>query len=181
MTTEPSEKFLSRVADEANDFAGRGRPAFQLTLWPNRSLSREGHAAVILLTALALSIPLMPFLGTATWWMLLPCPVLVLWLLCVLIERNFEDGKLTEELKIWPDLITVERIDPRRPIQRWSAQPFWTSIHLHPDGPVENYLTLRGNGREIELGAFLCPEERSELYEELGQVLNRMSASTETA
>ncbi|MCB1513056.1 MAG: DUF2244 domain-containing protein [Hyphomicrobiaceae bacterium] len=35
------------------------------------------------------------------------------------------------------------------------------------DGPVEDYLTLAAQGREVELGAFLTPEERRELDREL--------------
>ncbi|MEM8820806.1 MAG: DUF2244 domain-containing protein [Pseudomonadota bacterium] len=34
-------------------------------------------------------------------------------------------------------------------------------------GRPENYLTLKGGGREIELGAFLSPEERLSLAERL--------------
>jgi uncharacterized membrane protein len=38
---------------------------------------------------------------------------------------------------------------------------------MRQDGPVENYLTLRGAGREVEIGRFLTPEERVSLHEEL--------------
>jgi len=36
---------------------------------------------------------------------------------------------------------------------------------------VENYLTLKGGPREIELGRFLGPERRAELYAELRAAL----------
>ena len=39
---------------------------------------------------------------------------------------------------------------------------------LLDDGHVEKYLTLEGNGREIELGAFLSPWERETLHAEIG-------------
>ena len=39
-------------------------------------------------------------------------------------------------------------------------------------GLVENYLTLSGNGREIELGAFLTPEERISIKEKIDEALS---------
>ena len=44
-------------------------------------------------------------------------------------------------------------------------------LRLHEDGRIEKYLTLQGNGREIELGAFLSPWERETLHAELGAAL----------
>jgi uncharacterized membrane protein len=39
---------------------------------------------------------------------------------------------------------------------------------MHPKGgPVPNYVTLSGNGREVEIGAFLSEEERKALYDDL--------------
>ncbi|MCY4140141.1 MAG: DUF2244 domain-containing protein [Rhodobacteraceae bacterium] len=166
------------LSANGGDGACSGSPLYELTLRPNRSLTRKGHAVLILATFLAFAVMLSPFLGTAIWPVMLPFPLFVLWLMFTLIERNYLDGRLTEELRIWPDLITVDRIDPRRPNgQHWSAKPYWTTVHLYPNGPVENYLTLRGNSREIELGAFLSPQERSHLFEKLQRILSRSTAN----
>lgn len=35
------------------------------------------------------------------------------------------------------------------------------------DGPVPNYVTLKGNSREVEIGAFLSEEERKQLHRDL--------------
>ena len=45
---------------------------------------------------------------------------------------------------------------------------------LIENAPVEKYLTLAGNGREIELGAFLSPGERVELFDEISAALDRL-------
>jgi uncharacterized membrane protein len=38
-------------------------------------------------------------------------------------------------------------------------------------GPVPNYVTLTGDGREVEIGAFLSEEERISLFDELTKKL----------
>jgi len=59
-------------------------------------------------------------------------------------------------------------------VQTWRADPHWIAIKLTPKGgPVEHYLTLSGGGREVELGAFLTPDERVKLNEDLSQLLIR--------
>jgi len=41
-------------------------------------------------------------------------------------------------------------------------------VHMHETGgPVPHYVTLSGNGREVEIGAFLSEDERVELFSEL--------------
>ena len=56
----------------------------------------------------------------------------------------------------------------------WQANPHWVRVTLHKTGgPVPNYLTLRGNGREVEIGAFLAEEERLTLQHELRRALSR--------
>ena len=160
---------------ENNQKAGASSPAFcaatqrsdppvhMFTLRPHRSLSPKGFVLVIAFTAVMLCVPLFPLLGTKALWGLLPHLLLALALLWYLIQRNTFDGTLREELKIWPDQITVHRHNPRKPDQFWQSNPYWTTVHIRENPRVKNYLTLRGSGREIELGAFLTPDERLEL------------------
>jgi uncharacterized membrane protein len=81
---------------------------------------------------------------------------------------------LREELTLWPDEMRVERFEPDGRVLRWTAVPQWVSVTLHPNGArVRNYLTLRGGGREIELGAFLGADERATLRREIDAALVR--------
>ena len=149
-------------------------PILALTLWPHRSLSRKGMARVIGVAAIGLAIPVLPFLGSPVGWALLPfcaLPVLALWLF---IRRNNRDGRLTETIRLWQDEIRVDRRHPSGDVRCWQANPYWVKITLRDDGPVEQYLTLKGNGREIELGAFLSPEERIDLFHDLSKALNAL-------
>ena len=92
---------------------------------------------------------LLPFVGAALaalWWAL---------------DRNTRDRTIAEDLTLTPTEITLTRTGPRARRQTWAANPHWVRLTLHPTaGPVPHYLTLSGNGREVELGAFLTEAER---------------------
>jgi uncharacterized membrane protein len=105
---------------------------------------------------------------------MLPFLVAALALLYWALRRNTLDGRLSEEVRLWPDVITVVRREPRGRVLRWHANPFWVRAHLYEDAVVEKYLTLEGGGREIEVGAFLSPWERESLYDELSAQLRSL-------
>ncbi|TRD21737.1 DUF2244 domain-containing protein [Palleronia caenipelagi] len=169
-----------RKSDEAPGNTGAfshvgGQPYASALLWPHRSLPLPGFAAVMGITFVLIVIPTLPLLGTPVFWGLLPFVMGAVALLYVMIRRNYRDGHLHEELTIWSDRVLLVRTDPRRPQRSWECNPHWIRLSLHQDkGPVEKYLTLKGSGREVELGAFLSPEEREELYDELDHLLKRL-------
>jgi uncharacterized membrane protein len=149
-------------------------PVLVLTLWPNRSLSRRGFAWVLAIVGGGLALPLIPLWGTPAALGVLPFLLAALLALYLAIRRSYFDGRLTEVLRLWPDLMTVERREPGGRVLRWHAHPFWVQPRLRTGAHVENYLTLRGNGREIELGAFLSPEERLALHGDLMRALGAL-------
>ncbi|RMD94131.1 MAG: DUF2244 domain-containing protein [Alphaproteobacteria bacterium] len=158
----------------ASSRQGGARPLAHLVLWPHRSLPRKGFAWFIIGTFLLLCVPLLAVLGTVILWGLLPFVMGTLALLWYFLERSYTDAKLREDLWIWPDRVELVRSNPRGPRQEWTANPHWVKVELHRQGgPVPSYLTLRGGGREVELGAFLTPEERETLYGEILAELER--------
>ena len=143
-------------------------PLAHLRLWPHRSLPRRGMAWFVGVTAGMLALPLLVMLGTPVLWALLPFIAAVLAGLWLALQRNYRDGTVCEDLRLWPGLVRIDRQDPRRPTRVWQANPHWVRLTLHAQGgPVENYLTLHGAGRQVELGAFLSPEERQDLFADL--------------
>lgn len=155
----------------------RDDPALlDLTIWPNRSLSRRGFAWVLGIVGVGLALPIIALLGTSLALGLIPFSLTALLALYVALRRNYADGRLTERIRIWPDLVTVERREPRGAVRRWHANPHWVRLSLRDDGPVEHYLTLTGGGREVELGAFLSPEERESLKADLDLAFARARA-----
>lgn len=140
-------------------------PTTLLRLWPYRSLPKTGFVWFIGATAILLTLPLISQLGTPGLWVLLPFLLAAITGIWVALQHSYCTGAISEELTLTRDLITLHRHTPRRPDQSWQANPHWVRTALHPTGgPVPQYLTLSGNGREVELGAFLTPEERKELH-----------------
>ena len=140
-----------------------GETILSLTIWPHRSCSKKTFHVVILLIAFVLLIPPLLFLELKFAVAILPFSLVSVSLLYLFCERSFQDSKLSETLKIFPERIVLHRSEPTGEIKTWSANPFWIRVCLHKKGPVENYLTLRGNGKEVEVGSFLTPMERKDL------------------
>ncbi len=148
-----------------------------LTAWPHRSLPRKGFAIFIGATWAMLMVPALTALGSKVLWVLLPFLVGTLGLIWFFLERTYRSGQQYEELRLTRDLANLTRHDPGKPDRSWQANPHWVELDMIPTkGPVENYLTLRGAGRTVELGAFLTAEERHALYDELRAILNGLRA-----
>ena len=145
-------------------------------VYPHKSMTPEGFGWFIGLTAAFLAIPLLGLIGTIVVWGLLPFLLLALWAVWTGIRHNQRDMSLYEELELTRERIAITRHNPRGAKQSWDANPYWVELRLHPKGKVENYLTLRGSDREVELGAFLSPEERVTLHRELLERLAKVNA-----
>jgi len=140
----------------------------RLHLWPHRSLTRSGFVWFIGLTAALIAVPLLGMLGSPVLWGVLPFVLGMLWAVWYALRRNDRDREIVEDLTLSRHLITLSRHGPRGRRQDWAANPYWLRVTLHArDGPVPNYLTLKGEAREVELGAFLSEDERVELCREL--------------
>jgi uncharacterized membrane protein len=147
----------------------------ELQAWPHRSLTRGGFVIFISVTVLLLAFPLMAAFGTAVFWGLLPFMVAAVGGVWFAMSRSYRQADTTEILRLWPDKITLARRRPNGSEQRWQANPYWVKVALYPTGgPVPHYLTLKGDDREVELGAFLSEAERKVLAVELREKLARL-------
>lgn len=140
----------------------------ELHLWPYRSLPRRGMVWFLGLTAAMLGLPALVLIGSPVLWGLLPFLLGAVWAIWAALNRSFRDGEIVEVLRLSPDTAQLTRHGPRGRRADWQANPHWVQVTLHPSGgPVPQYLTLRGAGREVELGAFLTEAERVSLEHEL--------------
>ncbi|TRW97707.1 DUF2244 domain-containing protein [Paracoccus sp. M683] len=138
----------------------------QLVLWPFRSLPRKGFVWFIGITATLLLMPLIAVLGSAVMWGILPFMALVIWGIWHALQRSYRSGETREVLRMDRNMLALTRSDPGKPDRHWNTNPYWVRPVLRK-GPVEDYLTLTDGAREVELGAFLTPEERRMLHDQL--------------
>lgn len=149
----------------------------RLHLWPHRPLTQRGFVVFIGLTAALITAPLLAVLGSAALWGLLPFLLLALTGIWFALRKNARDRDILEILDLSPELMRLRRSGPYGRLQDWQANPYWVRLVLHPTaGPVPNYLTLSGGPREVEIGAFLAPEERVQLMAELRERLARLQS-----
>lgn len=140
----------------------------RLHLWPHRSLSQRGFVWFLGLTAALIAVPLVGILGSPVVWALLPFLLATLAAIWFALRKNGRDRDILEDLRLTPAQVTLSRHGPGRHRRDWSANPHWLRVTLHESGgPVPNYLTLKGENREVELGAFLSEDERIALYRDL--------------
>lgn len=147
-------------------------PDWRLSLWPYRSLLRRDFVVFIGATAMLVLLPLLAVLGTIVLWGLLPFFAITIAGVWYALHVSYKRGEVLEELSVTNEAAVLTRQNPNGVRQRWQANRYWVSVHLNPrGGPVENYITLRGGDREVEIGSFLDAGERLVLYDELRQAL----------
>lgn len=152
--------------------------AAELHLWPHQSLSAHGFSTFILSFFLLALIPFFGLVGTSLLWGLLPFMLLAVGGIYYAIMRNSRDRRVLEVLTLTPERTHLTRHNPRGPAQDWESNTYWVRVAMHEKGgPVPYYVTLKGSGREVEIGAFLSEEERKALFTELSDRLRVMAQS----
>lgn len=148
------------------------RESQELHLWPHQSLKAAGFVGFMAGTFALVSLPLLMALGSAVLWGILPFVLLTLGGMWVALSRNQRNAQIIEVLTLTGDRAHLVRRDPGGQVHEWDCNRYWATPELHPlGGPVPHYVTLRGCGRTVEIGAFLSEEERVALYDELKRTL----------
>ncbi|MBL9046233.1 MAG: DUF2244 domain-containing protein [Tabrizicola sp.] len=147
----------------------------RLHLWPHRSLTQRGFVWFIGLSSVLIATPLLGTFGSPVLWVLLPFVIAAIWAIWFALRKNGRDRAIIEELILSRDRITLTRRGPKGKRRDWQANPYWVRVTLYATGgPVPQYLTLKAEGREVELGAFLSEEERIQLDTEMRVALDKV-------
>jgi uncharacterized membrane protein len=138
-------------------------------------LTPEGFAVMIGGSFAMFCIPLVGLIGTAALWGILPFALTVVALLWLAMKRSLRDRDILECLVVTPEAARLTRREPDGALLDWECNPFWMRVQRHDRvGSVQDYLTLEGGPRSVEIGAFLTPEERQDLERRLLRVLGRV-------
>ena len=145
-----------------------------LRLWPHNSLPARGMAAFVLTTFAMILIPAFALLGSVVLWALLPFLLAAVWGIYFALQRNWRTRQITEVLELDPDEVRLTRTEPSGDTREWVCKRYWTRLGKYDsEGPIPHYVTLKGNGREVEIGAFLSEEERIALHDDLRRAIAR--------
>ena len=140
----------------------------QMRLWPHQSLPPKGFAAFVLATFTMILIPVLAMLGTVLLWGLLPFVLMAVGGIYFALQSNHKARLIEEVLTLDGDTAHLVRTSRKGEVREWDCNRYWTTVTKYEDdGPVPHYVTLRGRGREVEIGAFLSEEERIALYDDL--------------
>ncbi len=146
--------------------------AVQLRIWPHRSLTRTGFVGFVAVTAALAALPVLTLIGTPSAWVVLGFAIAAVSALWTALRASDRDREILEVLSLTSRQAELVRCGPLGQRQVWQADPYWVEVALYPtQGPVPHYLTLRGGGREVELGALLTEAERVALAAEIRAAL----------
>ena len=155
------------------------RKVVTIELWPYNSLKPKGFAFFLGATFTLITLPLFNVLGTKVFWGLFPFLFLTLMGIWFALRKSLRDRQILEQLTLHKDELVLIRQDPTGEQKEWACSPYWSKLKMYDkEGPVANYITLSGNGREVELGSFLGEDERKELFHELNRLLEKLNSNS---
>ncbi len=116
------------------------------------------------------------FIGGIVFWLVGAWPVIgflgidVL-LVYIAFKASYAGGRAYERVRLSPEALTVERVDPWGRRKNFALQPFWLRVDLDAE---QSRLCLTSHGHSLTIAAFLPPEERAEVAEVIRAALARL-------
>jgi uncharacterized membrane protein len=152
-----------------------GDAIYDVVVRPHRSLSPTGFWIIMGIIAgwsLAGSIvliivgawPVLGFLGidvALVWWA---------------FKASYGD-RSQERLHLADGTLTVHRVDRRGATEQFAFPAYWVRVRLEDAADGRGALILSSHGKHLVIGAFLGPEERAALAEELTAALGRVQTA----
>ena len=138
--------------------------AWQATLTPHRSLTRQGFLAVMLIVVAVNLVVGGLFVALGAWPVagFAGLDILIIWWA---FRANFADARQMERISITDHELILDKVrkDKAQEQQRFVRR--WVRVELEEDREREliGRLLLVSGGRRVPVGEFLAPEERKTL------------------
>jgi len=138
--------------------------AWQATLTPHRSLTRQGFLAVMLMVVAVNFVVGGLFVALGAWPVagFAGLDILIIWWA---FRANFADARQMERISITDHELILDKVrkDKAQEQQRFVRR--WVRVELEEDREREliGRLLLVSGGRRVPVGEFLAPEERKTL------------------
>ncbi len=135
-------------------------------VWPHRSLSRGGAAAVLGVLAVGLAVVVVRSPGPA----FVPVTFGAVASFCILalaFWASFRSARCVERVVIGPKVVRIERRHADRIAAVAEFSTYWVRVDVSRDRNIDNRLTLVESGRCTSIGEFLSPAERQHLADAL--------------
>ena len=136
-------------------------PVFAARLTPHRSLGRLGFVVLMIFVGATCLISGGLFTVAGAWPVLVFCglDVAIVW---AAFRLSYRSGRCYEEIAIWPHELLVRQVSPAGNVAEHWFNPFGTRflVDRHETFGVTG-MRLVARGRELALGTFLNPEDRS--------------------
>jgi uncharacterized membrane protein len=146
--------------------------AWQATLTPHRSLTRQGFLLVMALVILVNLVVGGLFMVVGAWPVagFAGLDVLLVWWA---FRANFADARQMERIRVTEHEVIVDRFEERAEPQQQRFVRRWVRVELEEDRERDliGRLSLVSGERRVCLGSFLAPDERKTLAEALKAAL----------
>lgn len=156
------------------------RMSLDLTLTPNRSLSRRTTSWMIGGVGTFFFLSGLRFLALGA-WPILPFMALDAALLWWAFRTNNAAGRGHERVILADDALTVLRVNPYGEELRFGLDPYFARVQIEetPLGDAELFLAARG--RRVRVGGFLSAPERREVGAVIAAALSAYRSSPSTS
>ena len=147
---------------------------FDAVLYPHRSLSPRGFAALMagIIVAMAAVAIFFTLLGA---WPVLPFFGAEIVLIFAAFRMNNRDARAFEAVRLTTDALTVDQVRASGRHHRHAFRPpHWLRVELTPRPGGDNELTLASHGRSLVIGRFLSADERQAFAGDLRRALKRL-------
>jgi len=136
--------------------------AWQATLTPHRSLTRQGFLAVMLMVVAVNFVVGGLFVALGAWPVagFAGLDILIIWWA---FRANFADARQMERISITDHELILDKVrkDKAQEQQRFVRR--WVRVELEEERELIGRLLLVSGGRRVPVGEFLAPEERKTL------------------